>query len=83
MKKVSAKTAKEFLDIVLTSARKEPVMIEQDGIEIAVVMCPEDYLLMESMETEYLSQYQDPVAPEPVKEFEGFELEQLPSSLLN
>ena len=83
MKKVSAKTAKEFLDIVLTSARKEPVMIEQDGIEIAVIMCPEDYLLMESIEQEYLSDYREPTAPEAVKEFEGFELDQLPSPLLN
>lgn len=71
MKKVSAKTAKDFLGLVLSAAQKEPVTIEQDGQPVAVLVSPEDYLMLEALEQAYLELAEQAFSPESIKDFEG------------
>ena len=78
MKTVSAKTAKAFLGIVLSAAQREPVTIEQDGVPVAVVVSPEDYMMLEALEHAYLEQADPTFTPESIKDFEGSGFEMFP-----
>jgi len=71
MKTVSARTAKAFLGSVLTAARKEPVTILQDGVPVAVVVSPEDYLLLETLENAYLEQAENTFTAESIKNLQS------------
>jgi len=74
MKTVSVKRAKDFLGIVITAAQKHPVTIEQDGVPVAVVVSPEDYVLLQTLENAYLSQAENELTPDAVSDFEGSDM---------
>ena len=63
MKTVSAKTAREFLGIVLSAAQREPVTIEQNGVPMAVLVSPEDYLILEAIEAAFVKEHADDALP--------------------
>lgn len=71
MKIVSTKTARDFLGMVLSAAQKEPVTIEQDGVPVAVVVSPEDYMMLEALEEAYLEQAEQAFTLDSIKDFEG------------
>ncbi|HEX7926699.1 MAG TPA: type II toxin-antitoxin system prevent-host-death family antitoxin [bacterium] len=68
---MSTKTARDFLGMVLSAAQKEPVTIEQDGVPVAVVVSPEDYMMLEALEEAYLEQAEQAFTLDSIKDFEG------------
>lgn len=50
MKTIGAQAAKDYFSSVLSACRKEPVVIEQDGTPVAVVVSPEDFHLLQTLE---------------------------------
>jgi prevent-host-death family protein len=50
MKTIGAQAAKDYFSSVLSACRKEPIVIEQDGTPVAVVVSPEDFQLLQALE---------------------------------
>ncbi len=83
MKTINAKTAQEFLGLVLSTAQREPVTIEQDGLPVAVIISPEDYMILEALEEAYWAEHgQDAPSDEAASAFEDSD-RLLHSSLIN
>ncbi len=59
MKTISAKDARDFLGIVLSAAQREPITIEENGVAAAVLLSPEDYMMLEAIEAAYVAQFAD------------------------
>lgn len=55
MKTIGAQVAKDYFSSVLSACRKEPIVIEQDGTPVAVVVSPEDFHLLQALERDAMA----------------------------